>query len=158
MIRGRPLPSQFRRQITSFSGVSSSTNCKELPESVIQAKLCRRSSSGVKDIFDDGLSSLAATTFVTKLHSKVFGDVAGNQVLQPGWELIRPHFIDASHLVEILAARSKDGDLGGESLEFFQRHFGHAGNGLQLHHGSLAPWNGDNTVRPHAETAETAGN
>src|SRR5277367_641789 len=126
MITGRPLPSQFRRQTTSFNGVSSSTNCEGLPKSVIHAKLCRRSSSGVKDIFDDGLSSLAATTFVTKLHSKVFGDVAGNEVLQPGRELIRPHFIDASHLVEILAARGKDGDLGRERLEFFQRHFRHA--------------------------------
>jgi hypothetical protein len=69
MITGRPLPSQFRRQIRSFSDVSPSPNCERLPESVIQAKLCRRSSSGAKDIFDDGLSGLAATAFVAKLRS-----------------------------------------------------------------------------------------
>src|ERR1700736_5602395 len=156
MITGRPLPSQFRRQIKSFSGVSSSANCKEPPESVIDAKLCRRTSSGVKDIFDDGLSRPAAAAFLAKLHSKVLGDVVANQMLQPDRELIRPHFIDTPHLVEILAARSKHGDLGREGLDFFQRHFRHPRNGLQLHHGSLASWNGNHAVRPHAETDETA--
>src|SRR5277367_1467795 len=119
MITGRPLATQFRRQTRSFCGVSLSANSEWLPESVIQAKLCRRRRSGKKDIFDDGLSGLAATAFVDKLHSTVFGDVAGKEVCQPCRELIRPHFIDTPHLVEILAAWSKDRDLGRECLEFF---------------------------------------
>jgi outer membrane protein assembly factor BamB len=154
-IKGRPLASQLRRQTISFSGVWPA-NCAELPESVIQAKWCRRRCSGVKDIFDDRLSGLASTALVAKLHSKVLGDVAADEVLQSVRELIRPHFIDTPHLVEILAARSKHGDLGREGLEFFQRHFRHPRNGLQLHHGSLTPWNGDYAVGAHAETDETA--
>src|SRR5208282_1564822 len=62
-----------------------------------------------EDIVDDGLCGRATAAFTAKLGSQVLGIVIAEEALQPLRKLIRPHFIEASHLVEIFAARSKDG-------------------------------------------------